>query len=84
MLYQLLYASKKATWNDKGNNSSYILIEALTPLPSATTLPDSPYIKLVYKAGNASAVWSIGNNALCKVKYIKEGVTLESVTLNFV
>jgi len=75
--------SDTATWNDDGDNSSYTLTGAPTPLPSATT-PDSPYIKLVYKAGNTSAVWSIGNNTLYKVRYIEEGVTPESVTLNFV
>ncbi|KFY89015.1 hypothetical protein V500_05991 [Pseudogymnoascus sp. VKM F-4518 (FW-2643)] len=76
--------SNAATWNVDGDNSSYTLTEAPTPLPSATTPLDSPYIKLVYEAGDASAVWSIGNNALCKVKYIEEGVTPESVTLHFV
>lgn len=76
--------SDAATWNDDGDNSSYTLTGVPTPLPSATTPPDSPYIKLVYEAGDASAVWSIGNNALCKVRYIEEGVTPESVTINFV
>ncbi|KAK7188809.1 hypothetical protein PSPO01_04918 [Paraphaeosphaeria sporulosa] len=45
---------------------------------------DSPYITLIHEAGDASAVWSIGNNAFYKVKYIERGVTPESVTLNFV
>jgi hypothetical protein len=44
--------SDAATWNDDGDNSSYTLTEAPTPLPSATTPPDSPYIKLVYEAGD--------------------------------
>lgn len=84
VLHRSSCLSDAATWNDDGDNSSYPLTEAPTPLPSGTTPLDSPYIKLVYEAGDASAVWSIGNNALCKVRYIEEGVTPESVTLNFV
>src|SRR6266536_2105638 len=76
--------SDAATWNDDGDNSSYTLTDAPTPLLAATTPVDSPYIKLVHEAGDASAVWSIGKNALCKVRYIEEGVTPESVTLKFV
>ena len=56
VLHRSPCASEKATWNDEGDNSSYTLTEAPTPLPSATTPPDSPYIKLVYEAGDASAV----------------------------
>lgn len=55
-----------------------------TPFPPPITPLDSPYIKLVHEAGDASAVWFIGNNAFCKVKYTVEGVTPESTTLNFV
>ena len=84
MLHRSPCQSDTATWNDNGDNSSYTLTEAPTPISSAITPPDSPYIKLVHEAGDASAVWSIGNNALCKVRYIEEGVTAESVTLNFV
>src|SRR4051812_26081608 len=84
----LLHRSQKllawATWNDHGDESSYTLTIAPTPPPSATTPPDSPYIKLVHEAGDASAVWSIGNNAFCKARYIEEGVTTESTTLKFV
>lgn len=81
VLHRFPYPSDTATWND--DNSSYTLAKAPTSLPF-TTLPDSPYIKLVHEAGDASAVWSIGNNAFCKVRYIEEGVTPEAVTLNFV
>jgi hypothetical protein len=84
VLHQSPFPSETAIWNDDGDNSSYTLTEAPTLLPSATTLLDSPYIKLVYEAGDASAVWSVGNNALCKVRYIEEGVTPESVILDFV
>ncbi|KAH8760747.1 hypothetical protein BGZ57DRAFT_582925 [Hyaloscypha finlandica] len=84
VLHRSLHPSDAATWNDDGDNSSYTLTDAPTPLLAATTPPDSPYIKLVHEAGDASAVWSVGNNAFCKVRYIDEGVTPESVTLNFV
>ena len=59
------YLSDTATWNDDGDNSSYLLTEAPTPLPPAITPPNSPHIKLVHEAGDASAVWSIGHNAFC-------------------
>ncbi|KAF2788687.1 hypothetical protein K505DRAFT_394109 [Melanomma pulvis-pyrius CBS 109.77] len=78
------YLSEKATWNDDGDNSSYTLTAAPTPYYLTTSPPNSPFIKLVHEAGDASAVWSIGNCALCKVRYIEEGVTPELVTLDFV
>ncbi|KAH7364909.1 hypothetical protein BKA65DRAFT_146239 [Rhexocercosporidium sp. MPI-PUGE-AT-0058] len=81
VLHRSPFPSETSTWNDDGDNSSYTLTEAPTPLPSATTPPD-PHIKLVHEAGDASAVWFIRNNALCKVRYIEEGVTPESVTLD--
>ncbi|KAF2679473.1 hypothetical protein K458DRAFT_408088 [Lentithecium fluviatile CBS 122367] len=59
--------SDAATWNDDGDFSSYTLTPAPIPLPSTTSL-DSPYVKLVHEAGDASAVWCIGNGALCKVR----------------
>lgn len=84
VLHRSPYPSDTATWNDDGDNSSYTLTDVFSPPPAVLTPPDSPYIKLVHEAGDASAVWSIGNNAFCKVRYIEEGVTPESVTLNFV
>jgi hypothetical protein len=75
---------ENATWNDHGDNSSYTLTAAPAPQHLTTLAPNSPLISLVYEAGDFSAVWSIGNYAFCKVKYIEEGVTPESVTLNFV
>jgi hypothetical protein len=44
----------------------------------------SLYIQLVHEAGDASAVWAVGNVAFCKVKYIEYGVTPESSTLKWV
>lgn len=83
VLHRSPYPSDTATWNDDSDNSSYTLTESPHPTPSATE-PDSPFIKLVHEAGDESAVWSIGNNAFCKARYTQEGVTPESVTLNFV
>lgn len=57
---------------------------APNPHHFTTTPPNSPFIELVHEAGDASAVWSIGNHALCKARYIEVGVTPESVTLDFV
>ena len=76
--------SDVATWNDDGDNSSYTLTEAPTPLPSATKLPDSSCIKLVYEAGDACAIWRIGNEVCCKARYLRKGSTPESTTINFV
>ncbi|KFX95689.1 hypothetical protein V490_03713 [Pseudogymnoascus sp. VKM F-3557] len=83
VLHRAPHLSDAATWNDDGDKSSYTLTRAPTPVPFTTPL-DSPYIKLAHEAGDASAVWSIGNNAFCKVRYIESGVTPESATLNFV
>ncbi|PVH90207.1 hypothetical protein DM02DRAFT_621128 [Periconia macrospinosa] len=76
--------SNNATWNDISDNSSYTLTVAPTFHDLTTSSPNSPFINLVHEAGDASAVWSIGNCAFCKVKYIEEGVTSESTTLDFV
>ncbi|KAF2806043.1 uncharacterized protein BDZ99DRAFT_102759 [Mytilinidion resinicola] len=65
VLHRSPYLSDEATWNDDGDSSSYKLTEAPVPLPSTTSL-DSPYIELIHEAGDASAVWSIGNRAFCK------------------
>ncbi|KAJ8109196.1 hypothetical protein OPT61_g7639 [Boeremia exigua] len=83
VLHRSPCSSDEATWNDDGDYSSYTLTEAPTPLP-ITTSPNSPYITLVHEAGDASAVWSIRDSAICKVRYIKEGITPESITLDFV
>jgi hypothetical protein len=84
LLYRSPYLSNTATWNDDSDNSSYLLTEAPSSLPLTITLPNSPHIKLVHEASDASAIWSIRQNAFCKVRYIKGGVTLELITLKFV
>jgi hypothetical protein len=77
--------SDTATWNDTIDNSNYTLTAAPTPRPLATLLtPDHPLFKQVYDAGDASAVWFIGNNTVCKVKLWARGLTPEATTLKFV
>ncbi|KAH9221682.1 hypothetical protein DL95DRAFT_355778 [Leptodontidium sp. 2 PMI_412] len=39
---------------------------------------------LVHEGGTSAAVWSIGANAFCKVKAWREGMELESKTIEFV
>ncbi|KAF1997837.1 hypothetical protein P154DRAFT_578571 [Amniculicola lignicola CBS 123094] len=74
--------SKTTTWVEEVDGSSYTITNGPNHLPSASL--DSPDIELVHEAGDASAVWSIGNSAICKVRYLERGVTPEAVTLNFV
>ena len=84
VLHRSPYPSDVATWNDDSDKSSYTLTVAPTPLLSATTPLDSPYIKLIYESRDARAIWSIGNSVVCKAAYTTKGTTPESVTLNFV
>ena len=81
MLYRSPGLVEGALWHDEASCS---LTHAPILFPSATTPPDSPYIKLVHQSDSTSAVWSIGSNAFCKVSYIIEGTTPEAVTLSFV
>jgi hypothetical protein len=71
------------TWYDEDDNLSYTLTDAPDPLPPTVPL-DDPRFKLVYDAGDSSAVWSVGNSAFCKVKLCRQGVTSEAATLKFV
>ena len=64
VIHRSPYPSDVATWNDDSDNSSYTLTVAPIHLRSATTPPDSPYIKLIYEAGDAIAIWSIGNSVV--------------------
>jgi hypothetical protein len=76
-------SSKLAMWKDN-DGSSFTLNVGPNPLPTATTDINSPYITLIHEAGNASAVWGIGNNVICKARYTQPGVTPESTTLRYV
>lgn len=83
ILRRLSEFSDLATWNDN-DGSSFLLAVAHKPLPIATMVVDSPYITLIHEAGDASAVWSIGNNVICKARYTRPGITPESITLQYV
>lgn len=82
-LRRLAHQRESATWNDS-DGSSWIIAEEKATLPIPTSQVDTPYIKLIHEAGDASAVWSIGNCAICKVRYWLKETTQESVTLDFV
>jgi hypothetical protein len=45
---------------------------------------DEPEYDLIYEAGSASAVWTVGSEAICKVHAWKEGIQLESETIAFI
>lgn len=76
-------SAKHATWKDE-DGSSFILSVAPKPLPTASTDISSPHIRLIHEAGDASAVWSVGNNAICKARFTMVGITSESTTLRYV
>lgn len=60
--------SSNGAWAD-GNGRGYQLTEAPAPLPPSRPLSDTSEIKLVYDAGDASAVFRIGE-AFCKVRLL--------------
>lgn len=84
-----------ATWVDSVDGSAWSLSEVpdSDPLPavsvsnssiSSETGVDSPHLKLIHEAGDASAAWAIGNDVICKIRFTIPGVTAESVTLDYV
>ncbi|KAL3477307.1 hypothetical protein BJX99DRAFT_257561 [Aspergillus californicus] len=76
--------SEPSTWYDHDDNSSYTITKTPVP-PSAVPLPaDDPLFKLVYDAGDSSAVWSLGTSAFCKVKVCVDGTTPEVATLAYI
>ncbi len=82
VLFRSESPSETAKWVDEADGSNYTITKNPNYLPSTSV--DSPHIELIHEAGDASAVWSIGNSAICKVRYLEEGVTPEAVTLDFV
>jgi hypothetical protein len=76
--------SDTSTWYDEGDDLSYTVTSAPIPLPSTEFLSANQHqIKLVYDIGHSSAVWSVGNNAFCKVKVRMYGTTPEAEMLAF-
>lgn len=77
--------SDTSTWYDQDDDYNYTVTCAPVPPPPALSLSsDDPKIRLVHDCGDSSAVWSIGNNAFCKVKIRVVGTTPEAATLAFV
>lgn len=76
--------SDTCTWYDQNDDLSYTLTDAPTSPPPTSPFTNDPKLKLVYDAGDSSAVWSIGNSAFCKVKLCEAGITPEAATLAFV
>ncbi|KAJ5804305.1 uncharacterized protein N7518_000608 [Penicillium psychrosexuale] len=78
--------SDTSTWYDQEDDLSYTVTNAPigSPPPTVPLPADDPTIKLVYDAGDGSAVWSVGNSAFCKVKLSEPGITPEAAILAFV
>lgn len=67
-----------ASWRD-GNSVIYVLQRDTPPIESLRF-----DYQLIHEAGSSSAVWTLGNNAVCKVHPWKEGTQLEADTLAFI
>ncbi|RDW76847.1 uncharacterized protein DSM5745_06839 [Aspergillus mulundensis] len=77
--------SETATWYDPGDDASYTIIDAPAVHPHANpVMGDDSTFKLVYDAGDATAVWSVGNSAYLKVKLKVGDTTQESTTIAYV
>ncbi|KAG7294592.1 hypothetical protein NEMBOFW57_004668 [Staphylotrichum longicolle] len=65
-------------------NSCYTLSPAPSPPPCTTPLlPDDPHVRQIHDAGNASAVFSFGNEIIIKVRIACDGTRREPETLAF-
>jgi hypothetical protein len=58
--------------------------QSLRPEQSLPKNMQEPQHHLIYEAGSRSAIWFLGNEAVCKVHAWKEGLQLESETIAFV
>ncbi|KAL3489540.1 hypothetical protein BJX62DRAFT_208946 [Aspergillus germanicus] len=77
--------SDSSTWFDDGDQASFTVTHTPTPPPPSVPLStNDPTIRLVYDAGESSAVWSLGKCAFCKVKLCIENTTPEHATLAYV
>ncbi|KAJ5574008.1 uncharacterized protein N7459_008435 [Penicillium hispanicum] len=85
ILHRSMGPSHRSTWYDRMDGFSYFITDAPVPPPPSMPLrANNSTIKLVYDAGKNSAVWSIGNDAFCKVKTRIVGTTPEATTIAFV
>lgn len=71
-----------AAWKD--GEDWYILRLATSEQPLDATPANSHEVRLIHEGGTLSAVWAIGNNAICKVHPWSSDTTSESETIKFV
>jgi serine/threonine protein kinase len=76
-----------AAWRD-GEDWYTLRPVSEQPAPSekspVATPADSHEVSLIHTGGTLSAVWAIGNNAICKVHHWSPDTTSESETIKFV
>jgi hypothetical protein len=72
-----------AYWLD-GDYTLHLLPQHNSTIGTSEHLQDNPEHKLIYQAGSGSAVWTLGNQAICKVHAWKENIQLEAETLAFI
>lgn len=71
-----------ASWSDE-NGAFYVLSTASAPIPKTRVLPATSGLQKVYDAGDASAVWRVGE-AFIKLKdLITPNATREHTTLQY-
>ena len=70
-----------AAWKD-GEDWHTLRHTTSEQVPDATSA-DSP-VRLIHEGGTLSAVWAIGNNAICEVHPWDPDTTSESETIKFV
>ncbi|KAJ5561771.1 hypothetical protein N7461_000532 [Penicillium sp. DV-2018c] len=71
-----------AAWKD--GEYWYILRPATSEQTPHATSANSHEVRLIHEGGTLSAVWAIGNNAICKVHPWSSDTTSESGTIKFV
>jgi hypothetical protein len=62
-----------ASWLD-GDYTLHLLPQHDHAAQTSEHIQDKPEHELIYQAGSGSAVWLIGNSAICKVHAWKEGM----------
>lgn len=72
--------SATSTWFDPFHQLSF----TITDPPSAPITSGDSLIRLVYDAGDSSAVWALGSCTFCKIKLCVQNTTPESTALAFV
>ncbi|KAJ5847391.1 hypothetical protein N7455_011348 [Penicillium solitum] len=71
-----------ASWKD--GEHWYILRRVNSEQQPVTTPTNSDEVRVIHEGGTVSAVWAIGNNAICKVYYWSSDITSECETVKFI